>query len=131
MAFARRDLLSRGALLVAAGLTVPAFLSRTAMALGPARADAQSGKILVALQLSGGNDGLNTLIPYGQQAYYDLRPTLAIDKQDVLAITDSVGLHPGLAGLRSLYDDGHLAIVQGVGYPNPNRSHFRSRDIWH
>jgi len=132
MPLSRRDLLSRGALLVAAGLTVPSFISRTAMALGPATADSpKSNKILVALQLSGGNDGLNTLIPYGQQTYYDLRPTLAIDAHDVLAITDTVGLHPGLTGLRSLYDDGHLAIVQGVGYPNPNRSHFRSMDIWH
>jgi uncharacterized protein (DUF1501 family) len=132
MPFSRRDLLSRGALLVAAGLTVPSFISRTAQSLGPATADSpKSNKILVALQLSGGNDGLNTLVPFGHQAYYDLRPTLAVDQKDVLAITDTVGLHPGLAGLKELYDGGHLAIVQGVGYPNPNRSHFRSMDIWH
>ncbi len=132
MPISRRDLLSRGALLVAAGLTVPSFISRTALALGPATADSpKSNKILVALQLSGGNDGLNTLIPYGQQAYYDLRPTIAISQDDVLKLSDTVGLHPGLAAVRDLYDGGHLAIIQGVGYPNPNRSHFRSMDIWH
>lgn len=130
MSFTRRDLLSRGALLVAAGLTVPSFLSRTALALGPATSNNQN-TILVALQLSGGNDGLNTLVPYGQQSYYDLRPTLAIQPDEVLPLTDAVGLHPGLSGLKDLYDAGKLAVVQGVGYPNPNRSHFRSMDIWH
>jgi uncharacterized protein (DUF1501 family) len=132
MPVTRRDLLSRGALLVAAGLSVPSFLSRTALAIGPAAiAAGQQGKILVAVQLSGGNDGLNTLVPYGQQSYYDLRPTLALPADTVLPLTDKVGLHPGLAGLKGLYDSGHLAVVQGVGYPNPNRSHFRSMDIWH
>lgn len=118
--------------MVAAGLTVPSFISRTALAIGSATADnSRSNKILVAVQLSGGNDGLNTLVPHGQQAYYNLRPTLSIPPEDVLPLTDSVGLHPGLAGLKSLYDEGHLAVIQGVGYPNPNRSHFRSMDIWH
>jgi uncharacterized protein (DUF1501 family) len=132
MPVTRRDLLSRGALLVAAGLSVPSFLSRTALAIGPAAiAAGQQGKILVAVQLSGGNDGLNTLVPYGQQSYYDLRPTLALPADTVLPLTDKVGLHPGLAGLKGLYDSSNLAVVQGVGYPNPNRSHFRSMDIWH
>jgi uncharacterized protein (DUF1501 family) len=132
MPVSRRDLLSRGALLVAAGLTVPSFLSRTALALSPAAADVgKRGKILVAVQLSGGNDGINTVIPYGQQAYYDVRPTLAIAADEALPLTETVGLHPGLTGLKDLYDAGHLAVIQGVGYPNPNRSHFRSMDIWH
>jgi len=130
MPVSRRDLLSRGALLVAAGLTVPSFVSRTALALGPA-AQASKNTILVAVQLSGGNDGLNTVVPYGQQSYYDLRPTLAVAPDEVLPLSDTVGLHPGLAGLKGLYDAGKLAVIQGVGYPNPNRSHFRSMDIWH
>jgi uncharacterized protein (DUF1501 family) len=69
-------------------------------------------------------------VPFGQQAYYDLRPTLSIPPNEVLPLSDTVALHPGLSGLKDLFDGGHLAVVQGVGYPNPNRSHFRSMDIW-
>jgi uncharacterized protein (DUF1501 family) len=140
MTFTRRNLLSRGALLVAAGLTTPSFIARTAMALqaevpgGQVPAPltpSRQNKILVAVQLSGGNDGLNTLIPFADPRYYQLRSSLAIPTSDILPLTDSVGLHPGLGGLKSLYDQGMVAVVQGVGYPNPNRSHFRSMDIWH
>jgi len=136
MAFTRRDLLGRGAVLVAAGLTAPSFIARTAMALNqqPGQTDTPANKaknILVAVQLSGGNDGLNTLIPFGDPGYYQFRSSLAIPTSDVLTLTDSVGLHPKLTGLKSLYDQGLVAAVQGVGYPNPNRSHFRSMDIWH
>jgi uncharacterized protein (DUF1501 family) len=92
---------------------------------------ATSKNILVAVQLSGGNDGLNTLIPFGDPGYYQARTSLAIPTSDVLQLTDSVGLHPNLGGLKTLYDQKLVAIVQGVGYPNPNRSHFRSMDIWH
>jgi uncharacterized protein (DUF1501 family) len=133
MPFTRRDLLSRGALLVAAGLTAPSFIARTAMALS-SQADtptATSKNILVAVQLSGGNDGLNTVIPFGDPGYYQARSSLAIPTSDILPLTDSVGLHPNLGGLKTLYDQGLVAVVQGVGYPNPNRSHFRSMDIWH
>jgi uncharacterized protein (DUF1501 family) len=130
MAFTRRDLLSRGALLVAAGLTAPSFITRTALALQSSPPSARN-KILVAVQLSGGNDGLNTLIPFADPAYYQLRSTLAIPTSDILPLTDSLGLHPALGKLKGLYDEGILAVVQGVGYPNPNRSHFRSMDIWH
>ena len=138
MPFTRRDLLRGGALLVAAGLTAPSFVTRTAQALGGAVDQAQSivdpskaNKILVVVQLSGGNDGINTVIPFGDKAYYQVRPTLAVASQDVLPLTDSVGLHPNLAPLKNLYDQGQVAVIQGVGYPNPNRSHFRSMDIWH
>lgn len=86
--------------------------------------------VLVVIQLAGGNDGINTLIPFGQGAYYDARPTLAIPQSGVLALDNQVGLHPSLTSLRELYDQGKLAVVQGVGYPNPNRSHFRSLEIW-
>src|SRR5437868_4206573 len=136
MALTRRNFLNRGALLVAVGVTAPSFIARTALALNAQLAQGtaslkSSNKILVALQLSGGNDGLNTLIPFGDPGYYRLRSSLAIPAPEILPITDSLGLHPKLSGLKTLYDQGLVAVVQGVGYPNPNRSHFRSMDIWH
>jgi uncharacterized protein (DUF1501 family) len=139
MALFRRSLVTRGALLVASGLLAPSFITRTAMALdgpssqlGPVTLDASKKKnILVVLQLSGGNDGINTLIPFGDTNYAKLRPTLGIPASDVLKLTDGVGLHPSLGKLKTLYDQGKMAVIQGVGYPNPNRSHFRSMDIWH
>ncbi|GAA4235371.1 DUF1501 domain-containing protein [Postechiella marina] len=88
-------------------------------------------KRLVIIQLSGGNDGLNTIIPYRNDLYYKERPTLGILKKDVIKINDEVGLHPSLTPLKSLYDQGNLTVINNVGYPNPNRSHFRSTDIWH
>src|SRR6266567_959919 len=139
MAFTRRSLIGRGALLVASGFLAPSFITRTAMALdsaqsalGPVALDAsKSNRILIVLQLSGGNDGLNTLIPFADPEYARLRPTLGVAASDVLRLTDSVGLNPNLSKLKALYDQGKVAVVQGVGYPNPNRSHFRSMDIWH
>jgi uncharacterized protein (DUF1501 family) len=139
MAIFRRSLVTRGALLVASGMLAPSFITRTAMALGnpaaqigPVVLDATKKKnILVVLQLSGGNDGLNTLIPFGDANYATYRPTLGIPTSDVLKLTDGVGLHPSLAKIKGLYDQGKVAVIQGVGYPNPNRSHFRSMDIWH
>src|SRR5438067_13813676 len=106
MALTRRDLLGRGALLVAAGLTAPSFIARTAVALNAQTTTptAKSKNILVAVQLSGGNDGLNTVIPFGDPGYYQFRSSLAIPTTDVLTLTDSVGLHPNLTGLKSLYD---------------------------
>ncbi len=143
MPIARRQLLTGGALLVASGFLAPSFLTRTARALGgslpvvgtaPSATPADPGKankILVVIQLSGGNDGINTVIPYADPGYASLRPSLGIDRGSVLPLSDSVGLHPGLARVKALYDGGKVAVVQGVGYPNPNRSHFRSMDIWH
>lgn len=87
-------------------------------------------KQLVLIQLSGGNDGLNTVIPYGSGAYYDARPQLAIPQKDVLKLNDQIGLHPSMTGMQELFSSGHLAVVQGTGYPSPNRSHFRSIEIW-
>ena len=89
------------------------------------------GPILVVLQLSGGNDGLNTVVPINNDYYFRARSRLAIASRTCLRINDETGLHPALSGLKSLYDDGLAAIVHGVGYPNPNRSHFRSMEIWH
>jgi uncharacterized protein (DUF1501 family) len=87
--------------------------------------------ILVILQLSGGNDALNTVIPYGNPLYFDNRPKVGIPADQVLPINDSIGFHPAMGPMKTLYDEGKMAIIQGIGYPNPSRSHFRSMDIWH
>ena len=126
----RRDFLHRSAL-ASATLLVPAFLKALNDAPQRRHLPKGRGRILIVLQLSGGNDGLNTVVPYRDDAYYRARPNLAIPVAEVLRLTDDTGLHPALAPLRPLFDAGHLAIVQGVGYPDPDRSHFRSMDIWH
>jgi len=87
--------------------------------------------VLVILQLSGGNDALNTVIPYSNPLYHDNRPKVGIPEDQVLAINDSIGFHPAMGPIKKLYDEGKVAIIQGIGYPNPSRSHFRSMDIWH
>ena len=87
-------------------------------------------KKLVIIQLSGGNDGLNTIVPYTNDIYYKSRPKLAIQKNKLIKVTDELGFHENLAPLKNLYDKGYLSIINNVGYPNPNRSHFRSTDIW-
>jgi uncharacterized protein (DUF1501 family) len=87
-------------------------------------------KVMVILQMSGGNDGLNTVIPVRNDLYYKARPKLGIEKTKALLLNDEVGLHPALTGFRDLFDDGSLGIMNAVGYPNPDRSHFRSMDIW-
>jgi uncharacterized protein (DUF1501 family) len=87
--------------------------------------------VLVVLQLSGGNDALNTVIPYSDPLYYDNRPNVRIPEDQVLPLNDEIGLHPTMGPIKALYDEGKVAIIQGIGYPNPNRSHFRSMDIWH
>ena len=86
---------------------------------------------LVVVQLAGGNDALNTLIPYENGLYYDNRPAVHIPQEDVLKLNGEVGLRPGMEPIKRLWDEGKVAIIQGIGYPNPNRSHFRSMDIWH
>ncbi|MEC9280430.1 MAG: DUF1501 domain-containing protein [Chloroflexota bacterium] len=87
--------------------------------------------VLVVLQLSGGNDGLNTIIPYTNPLYNDNRPAVRVPDDQVLQINDEIGFNPAMAPMKRLYDDGKLAIIQGIGYPTPSRSHFRSMDIWH
>ena len=87
--------------------------------------------VLVVLQLSGGNDFLNTIVPYSNPLYYDNRPNIRIPEDQVMPINDKVGFNPNMAPFKKLFDDGKVAIIQGVGYPNPNLSHFRSMDIWH
>ncbi len=117
-----------GSVLVAAGgAWVPEFLLHSARATAGRATD----RVLVVVQLSGGNDGLNTVVPYRDPLYRQARPTLAVPAAQVLKLDSDLGLHPSLQGLEELWQDGSLGVVQGVGYPNPNRSHFRSMDIWH
>lgn len=130
----RREFLSGGISFLSAAATLPLFLGRTARVLaGPGSTlgkRSTSERILVVVQLAGGNDGLNTIVPYETDPYYKLRPQLAIKKTDVLKLEKGVGLPSYATALKELYDTGHMAVVQGVGYPNPNRSHFTSMDIW-
>jgi uncharacterized protein (DUF1501 family) len=133
----RRAFLRTSALGAATAWTIPLFLERTFGMLDAAAANAavqtptgRDARILVVLQMAGGNDGLNTLVPFADDAYHRARPGLALGADRVLKLDDHLGLHPNLAALKQLHDDGHLAVVQGVGYPNPNRSHFRSTEIW-
>lgn len=90
-----------------------------------------NGKRLVVIQLSGGNDGLNTIIPYTNDIYYRERPKLAIPASEVIKLNDTLGLNPNMKALQPLFENGEMSIINGVGYPNPSRSHFRSMDIWH
>jgi uncharacterized protein (DUF1501 family) len=114
--------------LVAMGATtVPEFLGRSARAAGVGRSNE---RILVVVQLLGGNDGLNTVVPHGIDGYNRGRRTLRIASSQVHKVTAEIGLHPAMGGLGKLLEKGRLAIVQGVGYPNPDRSHFRSMEIW-
>lgn len=125
----RRDFLRDGVALAAAAATVPSFLARTAEAMAEA-APKDGERVLVLLQLAGGNDGLNTLVPFADDAYYRARPQLGVPAKDVLKVDDRVGFHPELAPVKALYDSGLCTVVQGAGYPNPDRSHFRSMEIW-
>ncbi|MBC7829858.1 MAG: DUF1501 domain-containing protein [Chitinophagaceae bacterium] len=126
MVIKRRKFLQVGSLATAACM-VPNFLR----AFEKGAIVPPGNKVLVVLQLSGGNDGLNTVIPFRNDIYYKARPRLGITKDQALGLTDEVGLHPALKGFKELYDDGSLGILNSVGYPNPERSHFRSMDIWH
>ncbi|MCH2174328.1 MAG: DUF1501 domain-containing protein [Lentisphaeria bacterium] len=124
----RRDFIRKSMGLVALSSTTPSFLTQAAAYSSKHRSSDDS--ILVIIQLSGGNDGLNTVIPFMNDIYYESRPTIAIPKDQCLRLTDEIGLHPGMIGFKRLYEQGRLNIIQGVGYPNPDRSHFRSMDIW-
>lgn len=145
--YSRRVFIRQGVMLASLAATAPAFLQQSALGMlapsgqeGQSRPGVPEDRILVVVQLSGGNDGLNTVVPYGSADYYNARPGIGIGEpgrdrngQSALRLSgvDGIGLHPSLTGLKELHDDGKLCIVQGVGYPNPNRSHFASMDIWH
>ena len=125
MLIKRKEFIQIGSL-ATASMMLPKFLKAfEEQAMVPA-----GNKVVVILQLSGGNDGLNTVIPIRNDIYYRSRPRLGIEKTKALSLTDEVGLHPALTGFKELYDDGSLGIMNSVGYPNPDRSHFRSMDIW-
>jgi uncharacterized protein (DUF1501 family) len=122
----RRDFLKTSALLSLAP-TVPGFLARTARAARPDR----DGRVLVVIQLDGGNDGINTVVPHADPGYARHRKVLRLPAGRLIRVNDQVGLHPALAAAGKLLEAGQLAIVQGVSYPNPSRSHFRSMAVWH
>jgi uncharacterized protein (DUF1501 family) len=133
----RREFLRTTVLGGALSYTVPAFLANTFSALQASAADSatqiatgKDASILVILQMAGGNDGLNTVVPYSNDFYHRARPNLGLQSKDILKINDDIGLHSSLSGFKDLYDAGCLSIIQGIGYPNPNRSHFRSTEIW-
>jgi uncharacterized protein (DUF1501 family) len=129
--FTRREFIklsSTGIGLISFGQFAPEFLVNSAMASTPKAEKDRS--ILVLVQLAGGNDGLNTLIPYEDSNYYKLRPTLGIKKKDAIVINDNLALNSTMIQMSQLYKEGKMGIIQNVGYPNPNRSHFRSTEIW-
>ncbi len=120
----RREFLKSSSL-ASTALLVPKFLQAF-----HSRISHENGKVLVVIQLSGGNDGLNTIVPYQDDLYYQSRPGLGLKENDLLKMTDTVAFHKNLYGFASLFDEGEVSILNSVGYPNPNRSHFRSMDIW-
>jgi uncharacterized protein (DUF1501 family) len=125
----RRQFLTRtlaGSSLLAVGSVVPQFVANTALAAGVAKDDTT----LVVIEMAGGNDGLNTVIPYADDLYHKNRPTLRQTKEQVVRIDDYIGLNSGMKSFEDMLKEGSLAVVQGVGYPNPDRSHFESMDVW-
>ena len=134
----RREFIRKGLTMVAVGATAPSFITRTALVMSnpwdvaqvTSRPGVPDDHVLVVVQMGGGNDGLNTVVPFSNDAYYRARPNLAVPQKDVIRVTDDLGFHPSLVKLKELYDKGAVAVVQGVGYPNPSRSHFKSMEIW-
>lgn len=128
----RRDIVKSGGM-IAVGLVAPRWLATIAHSdlLSQAQGGKASGDtVLIVCQLSGGNDGLNTVVPWANKKYYELRPTIGIAEDQVLKINNDLGFNPALKGLAELYTQKKVAIIQNVGYPRPNRSHFKSMDIW-
>jgi uncharacterized protein (DUF1501 family) len=136
MKLSRRAMIKDGMLVVSAGMVMPSIFSRgvaSAHSLsqqGAHFAQAASNRTLIVVQMAGGNDGLNTVIPYTDAMYRKMRPTLGIPEAQVLTLDGRLGFHPNLAPLKKLWDAGHLAVVEGVGYPNSSLSHFQAMDIW-
>lgn len=126
MYFKRKEFIQLGSL-ATASVFMPQFLK----AFESGKLVPPGNKVTVIIQLSGGNDGLNTVIPYRNDLYFSNRPKLGIQRSAALSLTDEAGLHPSLTAFKEFYDDGSLGIFNSVGYPNPDKSHFRSMDIWH
>lgn len=127
----RRSLLRKGMAGLGAGALGMVPLALASAAEAAAAQAAASGKVLVVLELSGGNDGLNTVVPYADDAYYRNRPNIGLPKDQLRVLDDHFGLNPGMAGFERLYKDGKMAIVHGCGYENPSYSHFTSMAYWH
>jgi uncharacterized protein (DUF1501 family) len=132
----RRDFLTRGLYGIGIGAGLPFILDRTsavlaAQALAGTSVETHPNRILVVIELSGGNDGLNTVVPFGDAAYYRARPRLGIPEKDVRKVADGFGFHPSMVGFERLYKDGLLAVVHGCGYDHPSLSHFSSMGFWH
>src|SRR5579885_1008818 len=130
MSLTRRQFLKRGAGLLSVACTLPELMNIFAQQADAAPRTPGASKILVLVQLSGGNDGLNAVVPYSDPAYLKVRPAIGYKPDQVLKLNDKVGLNPSMGPFEELYKKGKLAIIQGVGYPDPNRSHFRSIEIW-
>jgi uncharacterized protein (DUF1501 family) len=126
----RREFLKGGLVGGALAWTIPSFINQTLVSLHAEGAADKSKPILVVLQMAGGNDGLNTVVPITNDNYYRARPTLAVKAPMALRLNGEFGLHPAMTAFKEMYDAGMLSVVHGVGYPNPNRSHFHSTDIW-
>ncbi len=128
----RRAFVRRSLEIAVLGGALPSFLTKAALAapLPSLGASVDPGNTLLVIQMGGGNDGLNTVVPYSDDAYYRVRPAIGVAANSVLRIDDRIGLSPALAGLHDMFAEGNVAIVQGVGYPNPNRSHFEATQIW-
>lgn len=136
MKISRRAMIKDGLLVVSAGMVMPAIFSRgvasaRAQSLeGSHVAQTASDRTLIVVQMAGGNDGLNTVIPFTDPLYHQMRPTIGVPETNVLQLDTRLGLHPNLQPLKQLWDAGHMAIVEGVGYPNQSLSHFQAMDIW-
>ncbi len=128
----RRAFISESLGIAVLGGAMPSFFGKAAFAdpLPALGSSIDPGTVLVVVQMGGGNDGLNTVVPYSDDAYHRVRSAIGIAENSVLKIDDRIGLNPVMTGMNELFKEGHLAIVQGVGYPNPNRSHFEATQIW-
>ena len=124
----RREFIKTSSL-VALSPALPTFLSQTALAAAESATD--DGRILVVIQLDGGNDGINTVVPFQDEGYAEHREELRLPEKDLIKLNDDFAFHPRLRSASELFEDGRLSVVHGVGYPNPNRSHFESMAIWH
>ena len=136
MKLSRRAMIKNGMLVVSAGMVMPAIFSRGIVSAhaqsleGSHMAQIAGDRTLIVVQMAGGNDGLNTVVPFADATYRKMRPTIGIQESKVLSLDGRLGLHPNLAPLKKIWDEGHMAVVEGVGYPNQSLSHFQAMDIW-
>ena len=126
----RRDFIKSSVALTALGASIPSLLVGSKNRFSFRNSAIDSDRIVLFIKMNGGNDGLNTVIPFQNASYYQQRPSLAIANGQSLSITDTLALHPALGSWQSLFDEQKMAIIQGVGYADGNLSHFRSSDIW-